>query len=203
MNKLWIKPICAFVGGGVVGYFLGKKITEKTWTDEINKASEEMKRGYEDAVKAYREEETKNEKEWVDDTMIDYTSVVPNAKPDLEFLAAKYEEEHPEDDEPDEPYIMKPEEFDTDPAPHFILQYYINDDTLVDDQDRILSEVDILVGDCLDHFDDHKDLIFVKNPRTDICYEISKIEGSYEEIVLGIQPTEENSKIRRRRMRDE
>lgn len=202
MNKLWIKLICAFLGGGAVGYFVGKKIADKYWVEEYNFQNQAFK----NTLKYYEGEsdETAEEND-ISEDYHDYSSVIPEDKPDLETLAAKYNDisEHPEDDEPDEPYILTEEEFETDNGNHYILKYYIEDDTLTDENDTLIHEVDLFVGDCLNAFGDDQDVIFVKNPRSNSSYEISKIEGSYEEIVLGIQPTDESSKMRRRRMRDE
>lgn len=197
MNKVWIKLICAFVGGGAVGYFVGKKISDNYWMKEYAFQEHAL-------AKAVEEYTGNSDDEIEKEDYHDYSSVIPEDKPDLETLAAKYtDEEHPEDDIPEEPYLITMEEFDEESGDRIILKFYEGDGTLTDENDIPIEDPDKYVGDTLSMLENNNDVIFVKNPASGTRYEISQIDGSYEEIILGVQPTDESSRMRRRRMRDE
>lgn len=113
----------------------------------------------------------------------------------------------------EKPYIITHDEFyegekNYDTAS---LTYYEIDDTLVDERDKPLEQTDKLVGD--DHLvrfgsgSKDKNIVFVRNDRLGIDYEIVRSKGSYLEEVLGMLPENPNElkhsdqRDRRRAMR--
>lgn len=77
------------------------------------------------------------------------------------------------------------------------LIYYEEDDTLATERDEVIYNVKGVVGpDALNRFGDmsgDKDTVIVRNERLKIDYEIRKEEGSYKELVLGIELDDETA----------
>jgi hypothetical protein len=124
--------------------------------------------------------------------------------------------EHPEDDEEDydkgermtneanriyskgSPYIISLEEF-SDEAPNYdksTIYYYADDNTLSDENEEIITDVISIVGDqALYSFGDRSEdpeIVYVRNEKLQIDYEIVCLNKSYSETVLGILPPESN-----------
>lgn len=92
-----------------------------------------------------------------------------------------------------EPYILTFEEFMDDGRDNRIqatLTYYEDDDILADDREAPVEDIENTVGpDALTHFgygsnDPH--IVYVRNERLDIDFEIIRNLGNYTEIVHGI-----------------
>lgn len=96
----------------------------------------------------------------------------------------------------DKPYIITHDEFyDSDREyDNHLLTYFEVDDTLVDDTDKPLENVDQLVGeDNLVRFGSgsrDKNIVFIRNEHLGIDYEITRSKGSYLEEVLGMTDDE-------------
>ena len=108
---------------------------------------------------------------------------------------------------PDKPYIITHDEFfegeknyDTQS-----LTYYEVDDTLTDEHDKPLEQTDKLVGD--EHLvrfgsgSKDKNIVYVRNDRLGIDYEIVRSTGSYLEEVLGM-PEEDPKELKHSDQRD-
>lgn len=100
-----------------------------------------------------------------------------------------------------EPYIISEDDYwDPNQYPEFAqenLVYYAKDDVLTTERDEVITDIDDVVGPhaltsfgsmCLD-----KDTVFVRNIRLGMDYEITRDEGSYQEIVLGYSDEEEEA----------
>ena len=118
------------------------------------------------------------------------------------YIQRRAEEEHPYDSDEDEndihealndpnlrkkePKLIKYEEFMSPEWEHhdkLTLQYFTEDDILATEEGEILKNVHLHVGDALTKygFKTNKDesVIFVRNFRLGVDYEIDKIEASY------------------------
>lgn len=93
----------------------------------------------------------------------------------------KKEEE--EDMEGDKPYVITPEEYGDCDYTMVSLTLY-EDGTITNDQDKIVTNVDELVGnESLDHFGEYEDdSVFVRNDKLKIDFEILKDYRNYSEI---------------------
>ena len=107
----------------------------------------------------------------------------------------------------DKPYIITHDEFygaEKDYDTH-TLTYYVLDDTLTDEHDKPLEQTDKLVGD--DHLlrfgsgSKDQNIVFVRNDRLGIDYEIIRSKGSYLEEVLGM-PNEDPGELKHSDQRD-
>lgn len=174
MNKMMTVILSATIGG-VVGYFVGKKHE----VIEVRRAIEDSK----DRITNKNIVERLNDIDRMNE--IDTTSPYepPEDKPNLEDLASRYrtDDEHPTEDEPDEPYVITYDEFSEIGTNYTELIYYDEDDTLVDDTDRVL-DIPSTVGDCLSEFGvgtDDINMVYVKNPKTGTYYEVTRVFEPY------------------------
>ena len=111
---------------------------------------------------------------------------------------------------PDAPYVITHDEY-MEAEPEYnqvILTYYIGDDVLTDDKDQPIDETDATVGDDnllrFGHGSKDNKIVYVRNDRLDLDFEILQSHGSYVEEVLGfIEHSDHRSKIRRFRGDDE
>lgn len=107
---------------------------------------------------------------------------------------------HPED----EAYVITFEQFNDehDDYDKGDLTYYEEDDTLVDSQESPIDDVDGLIGpDALTRFGDGSnspDIVYVRNDRISMDFEISRDSRSYTDHILGI-PTNKKRKVQKMR----
>lgn len=84
----------------------------------------------------------------------------------------------------DPPKIISVDEFDNLP-PHIdreTLFFYNLDETLVDDEDDVIDDPAVLVGNALnnsDWIDSGEDMLFVYNPHIDTAYEIQRVDEAW------------------------
>lgn len=88
------------------------------------------------------------------------------------------------------PYLISMEAYNEEMY-HFEkigITFYEADHTFSADNDDIIDDISALVGDGYQYFgylSDHPDLVYVRNYRLATDFELQKVEGSYQEIVLG------------------
>lgn len=93
-----------------------------------------------------------------------------------------------------DPYIISEDEFmDPNVFTEFdrgTLLYYEKDDTLATDRDEVITDVENTVGSSaltnFGHLSNNKDVVFVRNVKLGMNFEIIREEGSFKETVLGI-----------------
>jgi hypothetical protein len=158
-------------------------------------------------------------------TYTDYNSIYKTKEP-LSSVAERLhhneepvEVQHPSDDGPvEDDYEPKPVDGDGNILPYTItsqaysesvlnfdklnLTYYDEDDTLADENEEIVTDVEGTIGfdslSCFGENDDDKDTIYVRNERMGADFEVNQIHQSYSEVVLGIQKGEEKIKVIRK-----
>lgn len=107
-----------------------------------------------------------------------------------------------------EPYLISEDEFhdDANEFSKITITYFEGDDTLCDDREQVIYDVDNVIGrDNLHHFGEDsndKDIVFVRNEKMESDFEVVREEGSYTKIVLGVRDYE-NDRPRNRKMRDD
>ncbi|MCX7817554.1 MAG: hypothetical protein N2317_08635 [Syntrophales bacterium] len=155
-----------------------------------------------------------------------YKRIVRRYNGDTEIsnaLADPAEMEHPRDDEEDYreherlseranrrsstgPYIITTEQFSEEMS-HFdklTIYYYEDDDTLVDENEQIICDVISIVGDeALDQFgngSEDPEVVYVRNEKMQIDYEVIRLSKSYAQTVLGLEADTNNGRrgVRRR-----
>ena len=98
----------------------------------------------------------------------------------------KSEEEDEEEEDIEEMYkpeVVAPEETWEKDYPTITLTYYEGDQTLTDDQDKIITNVAELAGeDFASHFGEYEDdSVFIRNDKIGVYYEILRDYGSYSD----------------------
>lgn len=95
-----------------------------------------------------------------------------------------------------EPYVISIDEFGEEMV-HFdklTIYYYEEDDTLADEQEEIIDDPNAIVGDeSLTRFgdkSDDSDIVYVRNERISVDYEVIRLHKSYQESVLGMPPVQ-------------
>jgi hypothetical protein len=106
------------------------------------------------------------------------------------------------------PYIISVEEYNEGCKQYdkLTISYYEEDDTLADEGEEIIENPEEIVGeDTLERFgedSDDPDIVYVRNEKLQIDYEIILMHKSYSETVLGMSLTDVNvkrQKIRKKR----
>jgi len=147
-----------------------------------------------------------NEKgETINDSLKNGVKVSPNTKNHYKKMAEQYagedDIEHIRDRHnvnirpiSGEPYAISLEEF-SEEMDHFeksTIYYYDEDDTLADEQEEMIQDVLAIIGPAvLDHLQQElSDVVYVRNEKMQIDYEIIVLDKSYAETVSGIIPEE-------------
>lgn len=97
-----------------------------------------------------------------------------------------------------EPYVITIDEFMTDNLPGYdnqTLTYFQSDDTLIDEREKIIPEVEATVGSesltRFGYFSKDQNIVYVRNDRTKMQFEIVLDERSYVEAIAGFAPPKE------------
>lgn len=105
---------------------------------------------------------------------------------------------------PEKPYLITAAEF-MENEPGYLqntLTYYEGDDVLVDERDMPIEEVEGTVGvDNLSKFglvSGEKHIVYIRNERLDLDFEVVRSEGKYSEQVLGFIEHSDKPRSRRR-----
>ena len=107
---------------------------------------------------------------------------------------------------PNLPYTISFEEFNENNVNHeqTTMTYYTVDNTLADSQDGIVDNTDAIVGDDnltrFGHGSHDPNVVYVRNEKIDMDFEIARMHGSYQSEVLNIDPspsTLQHSRVRR------
>ena len=91
------------------------------------------------------------------------------------------EKEMEDEETVEKPYVIAPEESWEQDYPTITLTYYEGDGVLADDNDKIIDNIDELVGeDFADHFGEYEDdSVYIRNDAFKIYYEILRDYGKY------------------------
>jgi len=106
------------------------------------------------------------------------------------------------------PFIMHFEEFQQSECSHQLtITYFEGDDVLVDESDEVITKKDEVVGmDNLGKFghgSNDPNVVYIRNPKLDVEYEVLLHKGHYAIEILGLNPEPEleHSAMPRRRMK--
>ena len=180
-----VKYIIAFalgIGGGFISCHLyyTKIVNELLdYIDEMNKQLDDLEEDSE-------MEDDKNEdisiSEPVEETKVEenettYEEVVKAIKKEGKKMMEKKDIE-----------VISMEDFmnDTSGYDRLTINYYEEDDTLADENEEIITNVENLVGDEALYFEDNENVVYVRNNKIGALLEILLVHGSYARDVLGI-----------------
>lgn len=98
-----------------------------------------------------------------------------------------------------EPYVLHKDEFYADESkfPQHTLTYYEGDDTLADEDNNVIYNKHMVIGDALKfgHGSGEQNVVYIRNERLRAEYEVFKESGLYAMEVLGLSMDEEGAKI--------
>jgi len=187
MNKDIMKNVIVFVAGLGIGAVVSGMVLKNKYEVILEEEIESVK----DAMteRKYRMER------------VDQDRKVVELKNRYENEVRPYEVDKSEDigrkDVPvDDPYVISLERFlqERNDFDKVRVYYYAVDDTLVYDNEDIIDDTDLLIGtDYLDWFGDASEdpyVVYVRNERIEIDFEVVRIEKSYAETVLGFDLNE-------------
>lgn len=197
MNKTFL----AFSAGLAVGiggtyFYLKRKYEEK-----LSEKFQEARKHYKEKQEQSKSKEEKNENfatrfeeaEEREKDRIAYDSIVKRYRgSDEQCPVDPAEQESPSEDEPEEEiFTVTEEEMETyDNFEDIDLTYYAEDDILCDDQEQVIEDPEAIIGDALTKFgvkSGYPDTVYVINKRVRAIFEVLMVEGSYQEIVLGMK----------------
>ncbi len=188
--------IVIFLAGGIIGsvsaWLVLKKRYEQIAQEEIDsvKAMYTVKKAEPECDESVQEPTT------ADEPIPEHTKLKPDI---IEFATklretgyVKYEEhfdkaaeEKEQNNMPNTPYVISPDQFsEGDEYDKITLTYYDGDGILADDNDEIINEVDEIVGDdFVDHFGEYEeDSVYIRNDILRCDYEICKDLRSYKDV---------------------
>ena len=167
MVKVLIFAVGAMAGGAATLKYTKDKY-EKIANEEIAQMREYWKKKEEETIKTRGVMKSEEEDE----------EELPNTP------NKGYDDEEKEDvEEMYKPEVVAPEETWEKDYPTISLTYYEGDQTLTDDQDKIITNVAELVGeDFASHFGEYEDdSVFIRNDKIGVYYEILRDYGSYSD----------------------
>lgn len=136
-----------------------------------------------------------------------------NPYPPEDYLAPEEDESEEEEDDEESPevefsypQIIPRLEFENEKKNYEVqsLTYYAYDDTVCDENEQVISSPEDLIGDdalvCFGLGSDDPNTVYICNDKRGTKYEVIKVNGSYQEQVLGIT---ENNSYGTRKMRRE
>lgn len=183
--------VIIFVAGAAVGSAVTYKIVKTKYERILQEEIDDVKATYanrEITLKDIADVASKNGIDMdVDITpseedRSEYESIIKKAN----YLGYVTEKLSNDKEEPDmvKPYVISPGEVGECDYPVMSLTYYEGDGVLTDSFDKIIRNVDEIVGeDFADHFGEYEDdSVFVRNEEQEVDYEILKDYRSYSEI---------------------
>lgn len=183
-----LKGAIIFLLGAGAGSGVTYAVLKKKYDDELNKSLEELRESYR------RKLDTERDKKIAEDIITEegYVSYDNMSEEEVRermryIQDRSLEVEHPVDDEEEGPFIIDEPAFSEDELffEKVIADYYIDDSTLVAEGDVMLNADDCIGYENLERFvsDDDVGVIYIRNRRLATDYEVTKIGGSYSEII--------------------
>jgi len=207
--KNFIFSVIAFVAGGTIGYFIGKKTSKKKYQQiadkEIESVKESLSKYYEDKLNSNSNpneniktlntpERPKANVPLLDKDSIDYgklKGLKDNDKAYMNYVKSyngqnAVKEEMLEDNNPAQingPFVISPEEYADGEYNTETLHYY-KDGYLTDDEYNIIKNVNEVVGNqALNSFGVYEeDTVYVRNDEHKIDYEILFEDEEYKNV---------------------
>lgn len=222
MQKEVLGHVVYFTAGALIGasvtYFLTKKAIEKRAFDLAEEEIHAVKETYNliRSSKRTEEEERQRTHEYLE--VLDRQQYAAQSEEPEEFVEENLDAVHEESEDVttwdrsrDEPYVISTDEYmnDADEYDKLVLTYFEADNTLVDEADTIIPDVEGTVGAAnLLNFgagSKDKNVVYIRNDRQENDYEVIRNMSSYSQVVLGIEEWDARD-VRRpkqvRKMRD-
>lgn len=178
MNKDLLIKGTIFLAGGAIGSVVTWKLVKTKYEQIIADKTEENE--------FLRDRYSKNkniEKDGIENPEKLTVREIRDRAQELGYVNEQVMKEKEMEDEEnvEKPYVIAPEESWEQDYPTITLTYYEGDGVLADDNDKIIDNIDELVGeDFADHFGEYEDdSVYIRNDEFKIYYEILRDYGKY------------------------
>lgn len=180
LNKVIIFAVGAAIGSAVTWKIVKTKY-EQIANEEIESVKERFRNKKISVAEPEDEEpkdETENGSEDINKESVEYNKILDENG--YRNYSSLNESEKEEKKDMGEPYVISPDEFDTEDYETESLTYYA-DGVLTDMYDNIIEDIEGMVGeDSLNHFGEYEDdSVFVRNDATRTDYEILLDSDNY------------------------
>lgn len=105
----------------------------------------------------------------------------------------------------DKPYVISVREYSESDYRNSSLAYFAEDGVLIDEREQPIPDIDAVINEAnlerFGHGSNDRRIVYVRNDKLEMDFEVVRSEGSYAKEVLGLQH-EEGPPIRRFRMSD-
>ena len=191
MKTVSILSYIGTLGVGIaIGVLCSRAYFEKRESEradrEINSMKDSMRKAYIKEEKSEKESEPEVSNAIRHDDIPSFREYHTFSNPD-DILERRAEMEHPrDDDEKVKPYFIDIDDFDSVTLGYGKkeLSYYMDDGTLVDEEENILSIVDTVGSTNLESFENSlESCCYIRNEALKEDYEISKVFGSYSSML--------------------
>ena len=178
----------AFVAGAAIGsvvtWYISKRNTEQIIQREVDSVKEAFSKQYGNAQKTDSTEEPAEADD--EESKAKYAEIIE----EQDYETSEDDDEDYEDKDTGyaksiTPYVISPYEFDQIEAYETRSLTYYADQVLTDDDDRIIENIDEVVGiESLTHFGEYEDdSVFVRNDRLKCDYEILFDQRNYSDVI--------------------
>ena len=176
-----VSKILIFTAGAVIGSAVTYKLLNDKYTKRAEQEIKEMKEYYEGK---YSTDEDGSYDKWIKENP-DFTESEKEEYRDIvkNYIGEKGGSETMEIGTP--PYVISPEEFDSEDEYETVSLTYYTDGVLADDDDEVIDDVENTVGKDFDkHFGEYEDdSVFIRNEMLKTDYEILMDYRPFSEII--------------------
>jgi hypothetical protein len=204
-KKLILAVVGGFVGGFVVGYFATKHYLEQHYIDLANEEIKDAKEYYESVADERTGSTAPDGRERIFySTLKQYQGVAPVQTDQTgasEVLKNIFRDPRPEPSfaeemeqrDPEHPYIISAPEYlgnDSNYSQETVT-WYEGDGVLSDDRDEIVEDPDATIGLGnlqFGHRSDDENVVYIRNDRLLIDFEVLRHDGKFAVVVMGLDP---------------
>jgi hypothetical protein len=216
-QKAWIVvggvALASFSAGAFAGILYSKKVLAEGYEEILQAEVEEMREHYmrQNKVGPYSSPQEAAKTLLPSGMVLDDGDDI-QATPDVSVVKSIFDREltQPSDEELVEelgkrsvwlPYIVSDDEFMANDVDHHqaSLTYFEGDETLVDEKEEPIEDIDKYVGEKNLRFgyrSNDRNIVYIRNEKLRMDFEISRSQGQYVEEVLGMPAKPTNQKRR-------
>lgn len=178
MRKNLLSKIAIFIAGAGVGAVVTYKVVSNRYEQIIQQEVDSVKEAFSNRNEKTEEIADEEETEEPTDKEV-YDSIVKDT-------GYAVETEKKEDKKMDKPYVISPSEFGDSDYAMLSFTYFL-DGTVLNERDKIVSNVTELIGDdYANHFDEYEDdpdTVYVRNDKLGIDFEVLRDYREYSEVI--------------------
>lgn len=184
MSKDMLIKGIIFITGAAIGSVVTWKLVKTKYEKIANEEIDSMREYYNRKKVPAKLNDTDEDTDSVDTKSIEEIRDMVQElgyKNDVVMKEQAEKEDEEEDEDMYGPEVIAPEESWEQDYPTITLIYYEGDNVLADEKNKIITNIDELVGkDFASHFGEYEDdSVFIRNNRLKVYYEILRDTGTY------------------------